>query len=51
MTQHGSIKKVIETTGMELCSANKTPASETTLGSDPELPAIKEAWNDLLVAT
>ena len=44
MTPPGLIKKVIETTGMELCSANKTPTSQTVLGSDPELPAIKEAW-------
>ena len=44
MTQPGLIKKVIEATGMELCSANKTPTSQTALGSDPEGPPIKEAW-------
>ena len=29
---------------MELCSANKTPTSQTALRSDPEGPPIKEAW-------
>ena len=48
MTQPGLIKKVIEATGMELCSANKTPTSQTALGSDPERPPIKEAWKILL---
>ena len=31
MTQPGLIKKVIEPTGMELCSANYTPTSQTHL--------------------
>ena len=34
----------IETTGMELCSANKAPTSQTAFGSEPEGPPIKEAW-------
>ena len=44
MTQPGLIKKAIEATGMELCSGNKTPTSQTALGLDPEEPPIKEAW-------
>ena len=44
MTQPGLIKKVIEATGVELCSANKTPTSQTALGSDPEGSPIKETW-------
>ena len=32
MTQPGLIKKVIEATGMELSSANKTPTTQTALG-------------------
>ena len=44
MTQPGLIKKVIEATGMEVCSANKTLTSHTALGLDPEGPPIMEAW-------
>ena len=44
MTQPGLIKKVIEATGMELCSANKTSTSQTALGSDPEGSPIMETW-------
>ena len=44
MTQTGLIKKVIEATGIKLCSANKTPTSQTALGLDPEGPPIMEAW-------
>ena len=44
MTQPGLIKNVLEATGMELYSANKTPTSQTALGSDPDRPPIKEAW-------
>ena len=36
MTQPGLIKKIIEATGMTLYSPNKTPTSQTTLGSDLE---------------
>ena len=44
MTQPGLIKKVVEATGMTLCSPNKTPTSQTALGSDPEGPPIKGNW-------
>ena len=44
MTQSGLIKKVIEASGMELCRANKTPTSQTALGSVPEGSPIKETW-------
>ena len=44
MTQPGLIKEVIEATGMELNSTNKTPTSQTALGSDPEGCPIKENW-------
>ena len=44
MTQPGLIRKVVEATGMTLCSPNKTPTSQTALGSDPEGPPIKENW-------
>ena len=44
MTQPGLMKKVVEATGMTLCSPNKTPTSQTALGSDPEGPPIKENW-------
>ena len=36
--------KGTEATGMKLCRANKTPTSQTALGSDPEGPPIKETW-------
>ena len=36
MTQAGLIKKVVEATGMTLCNPNKTPTSQTALGSNPE---------------
>ena len=42
--QPGIIKKVIEGTGMEFCSANKTPTSQTALGLDPEGSPVKETW-------
>ena len=44
MTQPGLIKKAVEATGMTLCNPNKTPTSQTALGSDPEGPPIKENW-------
>ena len=44
MTQPGLMKKVVEATGMILCSPNKTPTLQTALGSDPEGPPIKENW-------
>ena len=50
MTQPGLIKKIIEATGMTLCSPNKTPTSQTALGSDPEGPPIKENWKYSFVA-
>ena len=46
MTQPHIIKKVVEGTGMTLCSPNKTPTSQTPLGSDPEGPPIKENWKN-----
>ena len=44
MTQPGLIKKVVEATGMTLCSPNKTPTSQTSLGSNPEGPQFKKNW-------
>ena len=44
MTQPGLIMKAVEATGMTLCNPNKTPTSQTALGSDPEGPPIKENW-------
>ena len=44
MTQSGLIKKVVEATGIEPCSANKTPTSQTALRSDPEQSPNKETW-------
>ena len=45
MTQPGLIKKIVEATGMTLCSPHKTPTtSQTALGSDPEGLPIKENW-------
>ena len=44
MTQPGLIKKVVQATGMTLCTPNKTPTSQAALGSDPEGPPIKENW-------
>ena len=46
MTQPGLIKKITEATAMTLCSPNKTPASQSALGSDPEGPPVKENWNN-----
>ena len=40
MTQPGLVKKVIQATGMELCSTNKTPTSQTA----PEGSPVKETW-------
>ena len=45
MTQQGLIKKIIETTGMKDCNPNKVPAAKLTLGSDPDGPRMKDAWN------
>ena len=44
MTQPGLILKVVKATGMKLCSANKTPTSQTALGSHPEGPPTNETW-------
>ena len=44
MTQPGLIKKITEATGMTLYSPNKTPTSQTALGSDPEGPPTEENW-------
>ena len=44
MTQPGLIEKVVEATGMTLCSPNKIHTLQTALGSDPEGPPIKENW-------
>ena len=44
MTEPGLIKKIVEATGIALCSPNKTPTSQTALGSDPEGPPIKKNW-------
>ena len=44
MTRPVLIKKVVESTGIALCSPNKTPTSQRALGSDPEGPPIKEHW-------
>ena len=44
MTQPAVTEKVVEATGLTLCSPNKIPTSQTTLGSDPDGPPIKENW-------
>ena len=36
MIQPGLIKKVVAATCMTLCNSDKTPTSQTALGSDPE---------------
>jgi Reverse transcriptase (RNA-dependent DNA polymerase) len=44
MTQHGLIKKFLNTIGMENCNAKSTPCSTTPLGSDVDGPIYEEEW-------
>jgi hypothetical protein len=46
MTQKGLIKKILQTTGMEDCNPNWTPAMSAALGSDPDGPHYDQSeWN------
>ena len=51
MTQKGLIKKVIQTTKMENCNPNWTPAIQVALGSDPDgEPYDQKQFNYVSVA-
>ena len=45
LTQKGLINKIIKATGMEDCNPNWIPASQLSLGIDPEGPPLSESWN------
>jgi hypothetical protein len=45
MTQEGLIQKIIETTGMQDCNPNHTPAIKDTLGSDPDGEPMTDSWS------
>ena len=45
LTQKGLIKKIIEATGMEDCNPNWVPASQLSLGIDPDGPPMSESWS------
>jgi hypothetical protein len=45
MTQKGSIKTIIDTTGMNDCNPNWTPASTIPLGLDPDGEFMDEPWS------
>ena len=47
-TQPVLIKKLVEATGMTLFCPNKTPTSQTALGSDPEGPPINENYSSVV---
>ena len=44
LTQHGLIKKFLETVGMKDCNASKTPCSTTPLGTNPDGKWHDEKW-------
>ncbi len=43
-SQHGLIKKLLETVGMTECNAKTTPAATSPLGTDANGPGFKESW-------
>jgi hypothetical protein len=45
LTQTGLIEKIAGVTGLTQSSANKLPAPQVALGSDPDGEPIKEKWN------
>ena len=45
LTQKGLIKKIIAAAGMENCNPNRTPASQGTLGIDPEGEQMDDEWS------
>jgi hypothetical protein len=45
LTQTGLIEKIAGITGLTHSSANKLPAPQVALGSDPDGEPIKEKWN------
>ena len=44
LTQQGLIQKIVDTTGMQDCNPNWTPASPMALGSDPDGETMREEW-------
>ena len=45
LTQRGLIQKIIDATGMQDCNPNWTPATQLTLGIDPDGEPYDETWN------
>jgi hypothetical protein len=45
LTQTGLIRKVIEATGLTMCTPNRTPASVDALGDDEDGPPMSELWS------
>ncbi len=43
-SQHGLIKKLLETVGMTECNAKTTPAATSPLGTDANGAGFKESW-------
>ena len=44
LTQRGLIQKIIDATGMHDCNPNWTPATQITLGIDPDGEPYDESW-------
>ena len=45
LTQKGLIQKIIKATGMDDCNPNWVPASQLSLGIDPDGPPMSESWS------
>jgi Reverse transcriptase (RNA-dependent DNA polymerase) len=45
LTQRGLIQKIIDATGMRDCNPNWTPATQITLGIDPDGEPYNESWS------
>jgi hypothetical protein len=42
LTQKGLIQKIMEATGLQICSPNNTPALQACLGNDPDGEPLDE---------
>ena len=45
LTRRGLIQKIIDATGMHDCNPNWTPATQITLGIDPDGEPYNESWS------
>ena len=49
LSQPGLIKKILRTTGMDMCAAKATPATQQPLGTNPKGNSRVESWSYALV--